>query len=699
MRAKRGSLTPSELHCQFSWSCKMVYTAPGWCMRTWMFIGSGIEMWPRYRGWLFASICCLGLGNTLTSWAGVGDPQMATEHAWYPGELACSSFERLAATQAALYQRVVGSPPTNDEQRVLAAWLWRNTHYWHGEQGVEDLWNEGFRNDTDSATREYWTGLFSHGFGLCGTTHAQWTAEMERLLGHNRARVVGVSGHNSFEVFLTGGAYGAGRWVLLDHDVSTVIFDQTGTRLLSIDEIRQDVQRWTTQDTSAAKQRGWLVSGLHPQDGLAFDSFRSAEYLAGYAGPPPLVHLRRGETLRRYLEPGLEDGRTCVYWGRNYRSGNVPGPERSRTWVNQPEKMYGSQTGAGHRVGQTRYANAVFTYRPDFESGDYREAVVDESPQHVTFGFQSPYTIAAAPAGDGPWDIYEPGCRLGLVLQSEVAVPVSISTDRGRSWHSAGPLQGSLDLTDQAKGHRQYWLKFDAPAAALQDSALLITTVCQANPAVMPRLTDHGAVVRFEASGYALESAGPNLDQAEAHRIAGSFDSPRVTLQLAAPRGGEATRLFAAAHVASSNPPSPTIQYAVDYSTDGGRRWQPVVKDWQITRPGNEPEDFWSQSFCWGDAELNRVTEPVQVRFRNDGGKRYRRAELHLQYALAHRDAAHVQICWSDDRGTHTASHLCPVGVDGQIAEQWQVATGANVTTHWIEFRPWLVPSSAAKPR
>ena len=109
---------------------------------------------------------------------GVGDPQVATDHPWYPGELAFSTFERLAETQAALYERVVSVRPTSDEQRVLAAWLWRNTHYWHGEQGVEDLWGTGFHNTMDSATRDYWTGLFAHGFGLCGTTHAQWTAEM-----------------------------------------------------------------------------------------------------------------------------------------------------------------------------------------------------------------------------------------------------------------------------------------------------------------------------------------------------------------------------------------------------------------------------------------------------------------------------------------------------------------------------------------
>ena len=40
--------------------------------------------------------------------AGVGDPQIRTDHPWYPGELACSTFDRLFATQAEAYKRVTG---------------------------------------------------------------------------------------------------------------------------------------------------------------------------------------------------------------------------------------------------------------------------------------------------------------------------------------------------------------------------------------------------------------------------------------------------------------------------------------------------------------------------------------------------------------------------------------------------------------
>src|ERR1700739_671686 len=91
--------------------------------------------------------------------ADVGDPQVRSDHPWYPGELACSTFERLFATQAEVYRRVVGMEPKTDEQKALASWLWRNTHYYHAEDGRQDIWGKGF-DHADNWTRDYWTGLF-----------------------------------------------------------------------------------------------------------------------------------------------------------------------------------------------------------------------------------------------------------------------------------------------------------------------------------------------------------------------------------------------------------------------------------------------------------------------------------------------------------------------------------------------------------
>jgi len=616
--------------------------------------------------------------------AGVGDPQLRTNHVWYPGELACSTFERLAVTQAEAFRRVTGTEVKTDEQKALASWLWRNTHYWHGEEGTEDLWGRGFTTGGDLRTREYWTGLFAHGFGLCGTTHSQWVAELDALLGHGRGRGAGVAGHNSFEVFLQGGPYGAGKWVLLDHDLSTVIYNLDGTALLSIPEVGADLKRLTDRAFRPEKQHGWPVVGLDPGDGAVYSDYNTAEYLAGYSGPPPTVHLRRGETLRRYFEPGLEDGKTFVFWGRNYQTAGVPGPERSQTWVNQPEKLYGSKNGSGYRPGQARYANAVYTYRPDFR-GDYREGVTVESDDQVVFEFNTPYIIGATPPNDAPWGIYEPGCRNGLVLRGKTGCSVAVSTDRGKSWQECGSFQNGLDLTDRVKGYRQYLLRLGAGAKALQASGLTITTVCQVNSSVLPRLKDQGTQLEFQASGRGLVSAGPTLPQAQAHVVDGAFGTRSVTLELAAPRKEQGMAIYAAAHVLSGNPPAPEVKYRIDYSTDGGKLWQPVIKDWTITRRSQEPKDFWSQSMCWGSLELPQpAAGPIRVRFSNDGGKAYARAEAHLAYRTAAKDATRVTFDWADDQGARRASHIVPAGAP----TKWEIPTGMGVRTRWVELEP-----------
>jgi hypothetical protein len=615
--------------------------------------------------------------------AGVGDPQVKTDHPWYPGELACSTFDRLFATQAAVYKRVTGRDVTTDEDRVLASWLWRNTHYWHGEEGPEDLWGAGLGKGPDTRAREYWTGLFAHGFGLCGTTHSQWVGEMERLLGHGRGRSVGTAGHNSFEVFLTGGKYGPGRWAMLDHDLSTVIFAADGSRLLGIGEIAGDWKRLTDRRFLPGRQRGWLVCGLHPGDGDSSARSSAAEYLSGYGGPPPMVHLRRGETFTRFLRPGLADGKTFAFWGRNYNTAGVPGPERSRTWVNQPDVMHGSKAGTTHRDGQARYANAVYVYRPDFATKDYREGVVSEDESQVTFEFTTPYVIACTPPNRRDWGVLDAGGRNGLVVAGKGGMAAEVSTDRGGSWAEGGKLDGPLDLTDHVKGRRQYWLRLKAPAAKLAGTGLTVTTVCQANGAVMPRLSDGGSKVTFEASGVALVSAGPNRPQAARHVVAGGFDKPAVTLELATPRGEPIHAIHAAAHVASGNPPDPKVRYQVEYSTDGGKSWRPIVKDWSINRQGDEPKDFWSQSLCWGEVGLGKPQGPsVRVLFRNDGGKRYARAEVHLVYALPRTDATRVTFEWIDHRGPQKHSHTAEPGK----AATWTVPTGKAVVTDRVTF-------------
>jgi hypothetical protein len=647
-----------------------------------------MQMSKSAREWVHWIACIsrqvfLALAFSTVILGDVGDPQIRTDHPFYSGELACSTFERLFATQAEQYQRITGRSVSSDQDKALASWFWRNTHYAHGEEGAEDLWGNGFTKG-DLRTREYWTGLFAHGFGLCGTTHSQWTAEMEELLGHARGRGVGVAGHNAFEVFLHGPSYGEGRWALLDHDISTVIFDPEGKRLLSIPEVRDKWKELTDRKFHNEKQNGWLVCGLHPNDGSVYGSYDAAEYLAGYAAVPPIVHLRRGEILRRYFEPGLEDGKTFVFWGRNYRTARIPGPERSLTWVNQPEKMFGSRDGTGHREGQARYGNAVYIYRPNFENGDYREGLISEDENQVTFEFHTPYIIGATPASEGDWAIYDTGARNGLVIKANDRCNVSISIDQGKTWRNAGNLAGEMDLTDHAKGHRQYFLRFHSSAKQLAGQKIEIRTICQANPAIFPRLKDDRTQINFAASRQAVLSVGPNKHQAEAHIVAGKFSSPEVTLSLATPRKESIAFIYASGHVASGNPPDAAVKYFIEYSLDGGRTWRPLVTDWNIPRRGDEPRDFWSQSFCYGAQPITDEISSAFIRFRNSGKRNYLRAEAHLVYRTPSQDSTKVTFCWDDNSGRQTATHK----FDSASGPAWELLTGRQVQTRWVEFEP-----------
>ncbi|MHC4716398.1 MAG: hypothetical protein ACYS5V_05465, partial [Planctomycetota bacterium] len=103
------------------------------------------------------AILLMGAGTVM---AGVGDPQVKTDHPWYPGELSCSTFERLFATQAELYRRVTGRSTDTDEDKALASWYWRNLNYFHCTIGASDLYGAGLGKGIDKLNRDYWGGLF-----------------------------------------------------------------------------------------------------------------------------------------------------------------------------------------------------------------------------------------------------------------------------------------------------------------------------------------------------------------------------------------------------------------------------------------------------------------------------------------------------------------------------------------------------------
>jgi hypothetical protein len=262
---------------------------------------------------------------------------------------------------------------------------------------------------------------------------------------------------------------------------------------------------------------------------------------------------------------------------------------------------------------------------------------------------------------------------------------VAVSVDRGRTWRDCGKLQDGLDLTDHVKAQRQYLLRFGAGAKELAGTGLTMVTVCQANAAVLPRLKDGGSKVSFEASGKAVVSAGPTLEQARTQVVAGGFETPDVTLELATPRREPAVAVYAVAQMASGNPPRADVRYQIDYSTDGGKTWQPLVKDWVIPRRGEEPADCWSRSFCHGSADLaGKDIASVRVRFCNSGGQACVRAEVHLVYQTKGKDPTKVTFDWTEDAGPRRESHTFDAGKPAE----WEIKTGRNVQTRWVEFEP-----------
>ena len=121
------------------------------------------------------------------------------------------------------------------------------------------------------------------------------------------------------------------------------------------------------------------------------------------------------------------------------------------------------------------------------------------------------------------------------------------------------------------------------------------------------------------------------------------------------------------------------MKYQIDFSTDGGTTWPPVVKDWTIPRQGHEPEDFWSQSLCWGSADRS----PGRTPRRSGSGsattaaRPYARCEAHLVYRAARLDATEVTFDWADDAGPHRASHVFTGAGAARLGDRRPVARSA----------------------
>ena len=110
-----------------------------------------------------------------------------------------------------------------------------------------------------------------------------------------------------------------GRWVLADFTTGLMVFDDDG-RPIGLKEIMAHTK---------ANDRGWLDSSkrggpyklnMSPfGDHLdGYTELHGNQLLYGYNAMPIVYSLRASESFTRYLDPGLEDGQSWMFWGRDY---------------------------------------------------------------------------------------------------------------------------------------------------------------------------------------------------------------------------------------------------------------------------------------------------------------------------------------------------------------------------------------------
>ncbi|MFH1377741.1 MAG: carboxypeptidase-like regulatory domain-containing protein [Planctomycetota bacterium] len=686
-------------------------------------------------------------GASFVSHASVGDPQLRTDHDWYPGELAISTFNRMFAFQASVYSRETGRTCNNDEDKVIASWYFRNWMFYHsfapnenipGHTATTFASNLSDNSESQYEVLDYWAGLFSYGFAYCGVNHGQYTAEMEKLLGHGRGRVVNMPGHGNMEVFLNSNSSSAtaykdyenanGDWALLDNDLSTLVFDNptTPTRLRSLWDIvysndpnklitsntltktarsHSELETILDNDGAPDANRGWYMSSLYfpnadnanaeGSDAMGYEGgiSHTAPYY-GFAGVPPIINLRPGERFRRYVKPGLDDGSTFVFWGPNfYTNASLPGPGvwRDRTWTNHPDQHYRTTDDSAKVYARDngRFGNGVYTWAPNFTNSSYQEGVINETSGDVTFDFYSPYAIAATPANTGllaspNYNNVQPGATNGLIITSAASsVTVQTSIDRGATWSTAKALSGSVDLTDDVKGYHQYFIRFNAGAPALSGLNIEMRTVVMLNDCTVPRLADSNSTVTYQASGKAVLAAGPTIPQAAAF---GYALGNTVTMTLDTPNSEKILELYVVGKIASGVPPTQD-PFHIQYSTNGGSTWTYIVQNWKCDLLGYQTGDWHSTAYLFGDINISAANaSSVQVKFWSGAGRQYLLCNVYAVYETPNDNDMEVTYSWTDSGGAKQASHTYSAGQTTPDSS-WVVPTTTSVETKWVEMR------------
>ena len=380
------------------------------------------------------------------------------DHLYYAGELSCSTFERLAADAGGRMSTsgIVGTKATTDElegsRRVAVAARRTSTMARRAARtssGRDIQENESIRSvpaNTGPASSPTASGIC--GFHACPVGRRRW----RRILGHNRGRCTRRPGTQYLRGFsdrraLRQGQMGAAR----SRSEHRRLRRRRLEALLSgVGDPRQVGEGDRSQLQAGTAARLAAVRAVGGRSRAPTEITGPSSTSPATSGPPPMVHLRRGGPLRRYLEPGPRRWQDVRLLGPQARA-PAASPARSgrEAWVNQPEKMYGSKTTVPAHSGQARLRQRRLHLHSRLQHRRRTgEGVVQESDERRSFfefndAFHQLPRRRAPESATKPWGIYDKGCTNSLVLRGKTG-GAGVVVGRPRS-----------DLVRWGKAHRQ----------------------------------------------------------------------------------------------------------------------------------------------------------------------------------------------------------------------------------------------------
>jgi hypothetical protein len=640
--------------------------------------------------------------------AGVGDPQIATDHAQMQGELSCSTFERLEATAFAQFAKRYGHAPATAVERVIAHWAWRTEHHQHAD-GNSVYYGAGCKqalggaeNDGLGFNRDGLLGLFAHSTGLCYSIHAQFTPFIQKTLGNYlAASCTTVPGHTSFEAFADG------HWRLADMTVGHMVFDKDPKQPMGILDIAAN------QSRSGELNGGFMKLKLCPfGDRLnTYDSVKEPEgegkqKLFGFLGMPIVYALRSGETFTRWRLPDGGDGVEAI-WSQDYneKADGHPkhhGMARRETFMTFGAVGDGSIGRKGTKNPPLVYsAKGVFEYVPDLKTLDPRseygwsasanvacrdgKLVATGGEGQIVITHAAPYPVAAHQAdnADAAWNVVKNPCDKTAIFggTASAALKVLLSLDAGQTWIEVGTADRTfaVDFSDRVKGRFSYQLKVVLPVGG-ELSAPTLRTVVQVGPAVFPWLKDQGSTITYQASNLGVIHGGPDYRMAKAFRAAELDADGWQVYRITAP--GAIRSLHGVSMVNGRK------EMSVETSLDG-KTWDVAMAPVTLGRASKELNgSIWGNGtlgFMWGDRSYPAGSATTGfIRFHNGDEAA---TQVYATYEIPGKPMGlAVTVNWSDAAGAgHEAGNTFKAGPEQQ---SWTVKTGTATVTNWVRFQP-----------